>query len=179
MFNALCCPFLKFTSLAPLVAIFFIFGLYFMLLSQEEIDVLPIIELRSIAVFANFRLKPLQFNLRHFFYFASGLSRMGRRPRTRTFQTRNADVEARGRYFLIFMDALGRRPGRGRWHSMATVRENFWTRTETRTSGLPGDVDLVPVTGLKSSRPRTSSHPGEAWCKVKILKLNCKIKVAI
>ena len=57
-------PFLKFTSLAPLVAIFIIFRLYFMLLSQEEIDVLPMIELRSFAVFANFRLKPLQFNLR-------------------------------------------------------------------------------------------------------------------
>ena len=66
MLNALCCPFLKFTSLAPLVAIFIIFRLYFMLLSQEEIDVLPMIELRSFAVFANFRLKPLQFNFRIF-----------------------------------------------------------------------------------------------------------------
>ena len=39
------------------------FGLYFMLLSQEEIDVLPMIELRSFAVFANFRLQPLFYNL--------------------------------------------------------------------------------------------------------------------
>ena len=61
--NALCFPFLNFTSLAPLVAIFVIFGLYFMLLSQEKIDVLPMIELRSFAVFANFRLQPLFYNL--------------------------------------------------------------------------------------------------------------------
>ena len=59
MLNALCCPFLKFASLAPLVAIFIIFGLYFMLLSQEEIDVLPMIELRSFAFFAYFTLQPL------------------------------------------------------------------------------------------------------------------------
>ena len=59
MLNALCCPFLKFASLAPLVAIVVIFGLYLMLLSQEEIDVLPMIELRSFAVFANFRLQAL------------------------------------------------------------------------------------------------------------------------
>ena len=63
MFNALCCPFLKFTSLAPLVAIFFIFGLYLRLLSQEEIDILPMIELQSFAVFANFRLQPVFYNL--------------------------------------------------------------------------------------------------------------------
>ena len=44
MLNALCCPFLKFTSLAPLVAIFVIFGLYFMLQSPEEIVVLPMVE---------------------------------------------------------------------------------------------------------------------------------------
>ena len=128
------------------------FGLYFMLLSQEEIDVLPMIELRSFAVFANFKLQPLFYNL--ILKFLS--------PRTRTFQTKNVDVEARGR---------------GRWHSIATVPE--WARTETTTSGLPGDVDLVPVTGMESFRPRTSSYTVEAWCEVKILKLNCKIKVAI
>ena len=121
MLNALCCSFLKFTSLAPMVAIFVIFGVYFMLLSQEEIDVLPMIQLQSFAVFANFSLQPLFYNL--ILKFPS--------PRTRTFHTRNADVEARG-------------------------------RTETRTSGLPRDVDLVSVPGLESSRPRTSSHPGEA-----------------
>ena len=63
MRNALCWPFLKFTSLAPLVAIFVIFGLCFMLLSLEEIDVLPMIELRSFAVFAYFRLQLLFYNL--------------------------------------------------------------------------------------------------------------------
>ena len=59
MLNALCCPFLKFTSLAPLVAIFVIFGLYFMLQSPEEIDVLPMVEPQNFAVSANFRFKPL------------------------------------------------------------------------------------------------------------------------
>ena len=63
MHNALCWPFSRFISLAPLVAIFVIFGLYFMLLSQKEIDVLPMIELRSFAIFANFRLQPLFYNL--------------------------------------------------------------------------------------------------------------------
>ena len=59
MLNALCCPFLKFTYLAPLVAIFVIFGLYFMLQSPEEIDVLPMVEPQNFAVSANFRFKPL------------------------------------------------------------------------------------------------------------------------
>ena len=63
MRNALCWPFSRFISLAPLVAIFVIFGLYFMPLSLEEIDVLPMIELRSFAIFANFRLQPLFYNL--------------------------------------------------------------------------------------------------------------------
>ena len=62
MLNALCCPFLKFTSLAPLVAIFVIFGLYFMLQSPEEIDVLPMVEPQNFAVSANFRFKPLFYN---------------------------------------------------------------------------------------------------------------------
>ena len=42
---------------------FFIFGLYLRLLSQEEIDILPVIELQSFVVFANFRLQPLFYNL--------------------------------------------------------------------------------------------------------------------
>ena len=50
LLNALCCPFLKLTSLTPLVDIFIIFGLFFMLQSPEEIDVLPIVEPRSFAV---------------------------------------------------------------------------------------------------------------------------------
>ena len=108
MHNALCWPFSRFISLAPLVAIFIIFGLYYMPLSLEEIDVLPMIQLQSFAVFANFSLQPLFYNL--ILKFPS--------PRTRTFHTRNADVELRG-------------------------------RTETRTPGLPRDVDLV-------------SDPGEA-----------------
>ena len=42
---------------------FFIFDLYFMILSTDEIDVLPIVEPRSFAVSANFRLKPLLYSL--------------------------------------------------------------------------------------------------------------------
>ena len=64
MLNALCCLFLKFTSLAPLVAIFFIiFSLYFMLQSPEKIDVLRMVEPRSFAVSANLRFKTLFYNL--------------------------------------------------------------------------------------------------------------------
>ena len=40
-----------------------IFGLYFMILSTDEIDVPPMVEPRSFAVSANFRLKPLFYNL--------------------------------------------------------------------------------------------------------------------
>ena len=42
---------------------FFIYVLYFMILSPDEIDVLPMVEPRSFAVFANFRLKLLFYNL--------------------------------------------------------------------------------------------------------------------
>ena len=42
---------------------FFIFSLYFMILSPGEIDVLPMVEPRSFAVFDNFRLKLLFDNL--------------------------------------------------------------------------------------------------------------------
>ena len=38
---------------------FFIFGLYFMILSSDEIDVLPMVEPRIFAASAYFRLKPL------------------------------------------------------------------------------------------------------------------------
>ena len=42
---------------------FLIFGLYFIILSPDEIDVLPMVEPRSFAVFANFGSKPLFHNL--------------------------------------------------------------------------------------------------------------------
>ena len=64
------------------------FGLYFMLLSPEEIDVLPMVEPLSFAVSANFRMKSfftIQFEN---FLFISGLSRTGRHLRTRTFNIR-------------------------------------------------------------------------------------------
>ena len=38
---------------------FFIFGLYFKILSSDEIDVLPMLEPRSFTVSADFRLKLL------------------------------------------------------------------------------------------------------------------------
>ena len=41
---------------------FFIFGLNFMILSTDEIDDPPMVEPRSFAVSANFRLKPLFYN---------------------------------------------------------------------------------------------------------------------
>ena len=56
-------PFFEVYVSSAFVAIFVIFGLYLMLLSQEEIDILPMIELQSFAVFANFRLQPLFYNL--------------------------------------------------------------------------------------------------------------------
>ena len=42
---------------------FSILSLYFMLLSPDEIDVLPMVEHRSFAVFTYFLLKPLFNNL--------------------------------------------------------------------------------------------------------------------
>ena len=42
---------------------FFIFDLYFMILNPNEIDVLPMVEPRSFAVSADFRLKPSFYNL--------------------------------------------------------------------------------------------------------------------
>ena len=42
---------------------FSILSLYSMLLSPDEIDVLPMVEPRSFAVFTNFILKPLFYNL--------------------------------------------------------------------------------------------------------------------
>ena len=42
---------------------FFILSLYFMLLSPDGIDVLPVVEPLSFAVFTNFILKPLFYNL--------------------------------------------------------------------------------------------------------------------
>ena len=42
---------------------FFIFVVYFMILSQDEIDVLPMVEPQSLAVSANCRLKRLFYNL--------------------------------------------------------------------------------------------------------------------
>ena len=41
---------------------FSIFRLYFMLLSPDGIDVLPVVEPLSFAVFTNFILKPLFYN---------------------------------------------------------------------------------------------------------------------
>ena len=114
MFNALCCPFLKFTSLAPLVAIFFIFGLYLRLLSQEEIDILPMIELQSFAVFANFRLQPLFYNLISKFLLRIRSLQDGTTSEDENFPDQErgggtSTVEARGRYFFKFLwDALGR-----------------------------------------------------------------------
>ena len=54
----------RFYSLATLMAIFSNFWLiFYMILSPDEIDVLPMVEPRSFAVSANFKLKPLFYNL--------------------------------------------------------------------------------------------------------------------
>ena len=88
-----------------------------MLLIPEEIDVLPMVEFRSFAVFANFRLQPSFYNLILKFL-----------PRIRPLQdgTTSEDENfpdqerGRGRYFLIVM-------GRPR------------TKTRTRTMTFEGD----------------------------------------
>ena len=55
--------FLKNLLSSDLSGHFFILDLYFMTLSSDEIDVLPMVEPRSFAVSAHFRLKPSFFNL--------------------------------------------------------------------------------------------------------------------
>ena len=70
-------------SLAPVVAIFVIFGLYLVRLSTIEIDVLPMVEPRSFAV-STFSYWNLYFTIRfQNFYFIAGLLGTGRRPRTK------------------------------------------------------------------------------------------------
>ena len=50
---------------------FFIFGLYFMILSSEKNDILPMVEPLNFAVSAQFRLKTLFYNLIRKYLFQS------------------------------------------------------------------------------------------------------------
>ena len=99
------------------MAILVIFGLYFMLVSPEENDVLLMVELRSFAVFANFRLQPSFYNL-----ILKFLPRIRPLQDGRTSEDENFPDQGRGRGRYFFnLDALGR----GRRRSRVTNRENF------------------------------------------------------
>ena len=186
--------FLEFTSLAPLVAIFVIFGAYFIILIPEKTSFYRWLNLQA-SPFCNFELKPLFYNLILKFLLQT-------RPLQDGTTSEDADfldqewAGTRTDFFLIFI----RRPRtKTRTATRTSVFEkNVWSRASTSLSSSSSDVQENDVSVLsqkilKNRYPWTSwspsyfccekssfsFRPAEAWFEEKNSKLNCKIKISI
>ena len=139
LFNALCCPFLEFTSLAPLVAIFVILTYILLNWFQEKTSFYRWLNLKA-SPFCNVRLKPLFYNLILKFLLQT-------RPLQDGTMSEDAD--------FLDQEWAGKRTSEDGNFSIFIRRPRTKTRTATRASLFK---KMLYEAGLRRPRPRTSKR---------------------